>query len=70
MRTLPHVPTFQKAYKSYRVRFLGESRNAKSTVRAKFRCMAIAQYSIKKITLMGCPHFSQKQRCVCVCVCE
>ncbi len=39
------------------------------------RCRAIAHtvlYSIKTITLMGCPHFSQKQTCVCVwcfCVC-
>ncbi len=38
MRTLPHVPTFQNAYKSNRVSFLGESRNAQSHVRAKFRC--------------------------------
>ncbi len=38
MRTLLHVPTFQNAYKSYRVSFLGESRHAQSPVRAKFRC--------------------------------
>ncbi len=37
MRTLPHVLTFQNAYKSYRVSFFGESRNAQSPVRAKFR---------------------------------
>ncbi len=41
MRTLPHVPTFKNTYKSYRVSFLGESRNAPSPVRAKFRCRAI-----------------------------
>ncbi len=40
-RTLFHVPTFQNAYKSYRVSFLGESRNAQSPVRGKFRCRAI-----------------------------
>ncbi len=39
MRTLPHVPTFQNTYKSYRVGFLGgESKNAQFPVRAKFRC--------------------------------
>ncbi len=46
MRTLPHVPTFQNAYKSCRVRFFfgggggggGGSRSAQSPVRAKFRC--------------------------------
>ncbi len=38
MRTLPHVPTFQNAYKSYRVSFGGGSRNEQSPVRAKFRC--------------------------------
>ncbi len=32
MRTLPHVPTFQNAYKSYGVSFFGESRNAQSSV--------------------------------------
>ncbi len=35
MRTLPHVPTFQNAYKSYRVKV------EMSPVRAKFRCRAI-----------------------------
>ncbi len=39
MRTLPHVPTFQNTYKSYRVKFLGESRTAQFPVRAKFRFM-------------------------------
>ncbi len=50
MRTLPHVPTFQNAYKSYRVSFLGESRNAPvSPVRAKFRCrVGVQQYTIKR----------------------
>ncbi len=32
------VPIIQNAYKSYRVSFLGESRNVQSPVRAKFRC--------------------------------
>ncbi len=32
------VPIIQNAYKSYRESFLGESRNAPSPVRAKFRC--------------------------------
>ncbi len=32
------VPIIQNAYKSYRVSFLRESRNAPSPVRAKFRC--------------------------------
>ncbi len=32
------VPIIQNAYKSYRVSVLGESRNAPSPVRAKFRC--------------------------------
>ncbi len=36
------VPIIQNAYKSYRVSFLGESRNAPSPVRAKFKCRAIA----------------------------
>ncbi len=36
------VPIIQNASKSYRVSFLGESRNAPSPVRAKFRCRAIA----------------------------
>ncbi len=69
MRTLPHVPTFQNAYKSYRVSFLGESRNAESPVRAKFRCMAIAQYSIKKYYANGMSSlFTKTNVCVCVCV--
>ncbi len=37
-------PHFSKYYKSYRVSFLGESRNAPSPVRAKFRCRAIAHF--------------------------
>ncbi len=32
------VPIIQNAYESYRVSFLGESRNTQSPVRAKFRC--------------------------------
>ncbi len=32
------VPIIQNAYKSYRVSFLGESRNAQSPVGAKFWC--------------------------------
>ncbi len=32
------VPIIQNAYKSYRVSFWGESRNAQSLVRDKFRC--------------------------------
>ncbi len=42
MRTLSHVPIIQNAFKSYRVSFCGESINAPSPVRAKFRCRAIA----------------------------
>ncbi len=36
------VPIIQNTYKSYRGSFLGESRNAQSPVRARFRCRAIA----------------------------
>ncbi len=32
------VPIIQNANKSYRVSFWGDSRNAQSPVRAKFRC--------------------------------
>ncbi len=35
------IPIIQNTYKSNRVSFLGESRNAPSSVRAKFRCRAI-----------------------------
>ncbi len=41
MRTLPHVPIFQNAYKSYRMSFF-EKAKMQSPVRAKFRCRAIA----------------------------
>ncbi len=37
MRTLPHVPIFQKAYKSYRIVFL-ESKNRESSCMGRFRC--------------------------------
>ncbi len=32
------VPIIKNAYKSYRVSFFGESRNAQFPMRAKFRC--------------------------------
>ncbi len=35
------VPIVQNAYKSYRVSCFGESRNAQSPVRAKFRCKVV-----------------------------
>ncbi len=38
MRTLPHVPIFQNAYKSYRMSFFLGSKNAQSPVRGGFRC--------------------------------
>ncbi len=40
MRTLPHVPTFQNTFKSYRVMFFwgGGGGVEMSPVRAKFRC--------------------------------
>ncbi len=75
-RTLTHVPTFQNAYKSYRVRFFWGSWNAQSPVRAKFRYRVgvgnstYSLYSIKTITPYGMsPLFTKMNVCVCVCVC-
>ncbi len=65
MRALPHVPTFQNTYKSYR---LGESRN----VRAKIRCRVVhiqfVQYKNHYAYGMS-PLFTKTNVCVCVCVC-
>ncbi len=68
------VPIILNAYKSYRVRFFGESRNAQSPVRAKFMCrVGVGQYHIqfvqyKTITPMESP-VNHKNQHVCLCVC-
>ncbi len=74
---IAHVPTFQNAYRSYRVSFLGGgSRNAQSPVRARFRCrVRVGQYHIQFVQYKNSyaygmsPLFTKTNVCVCVCVC-
>ncbi len=46
MRTLPHVPIFQKAYKSYRMSFFEKVKMHK--VSCRFRCrVGVGQLNIR-----------------------
>ncbi len=53
MRTFPHVPIFQKTYKSYRMSFLVLGN------------IKYGLYSMQTLSPMECPH---KKKRVCVCL--
>ncbi len=68
MRTFPHVPIFQKTYKSYRISFFEKVKCTKFPVRGRFRCrVGVGQWKIWFVQMVHVPTIHKNKR-VCVSI--